>query len=137
MSLLRGRIDMERNAVARTSPNLLSFNQVATTLKTLMFGYYGRVSRVRRLEIEADHEPMIKLGIEWADDFLPTTCNEYEELLKRETEDDSLIPTMRQGTFALNATVLRVLAACFHGWREEVGEDVEPLAQFIRRQSFP
>ena len=134
--LLRGRIDMERNAVARTSPNLLSFNQVATTLKTLMFGYYGRVSRVRRLEIEADHEPMIKLGVEWADDFLPTTCNEYEELLKRETEDDSLIPTMRQGTFALNATVLRVLAACFHGWREEVGEDVEPLAQFIRRQSF-
>ena len=134
--LLRGRVDMERNSVARTSPNLLSFNQVATTLKTLLFGYYGRVSRVRSLEIEADHEPVVKIGIEWADDFLPATCKEYEELLKRETEDDSLIPAMRQGTFALNATVLRVLAACFHGWREEVGEDVEPLAQFIRGQSF-
>ena len=36
--LLRGRIEMERNTVARTSPNLLSFNQLATILKTLMFG---------------------------------------------------------------------------------------------------
>ena len=134
--LLRGRVDMERNSVARTSPNLLSFNQVATTLKTLMFGYYGRVSRVRSLEIEADYEPVVKLGIAWTDDFLPATCKEYEELLNRESDDDALIPSMRQGTFALNATVLRVLAACFHGWREEVGEDVELLARFIRGQSF-
>ena len=134
--LLRGRIDMERNSVARTSPNLLSFNQVATTLKTLVFGYYGRVSRERSLEIEADYEPVIKLGIEWTDDFLPATCKEYDELLNRESDDDALIPSMRQGTFALNATVLRVLAACFHGWREEIGEDVEPLARFIRGQSF-
>ena len=134
--LLRDRIEMERNTVARTNPNLLSFNQLATILKTLMFGYYGRVSRVRNLEIEADHEPLVQLGIVWADDFLPATCKEYEELLDRDTEDDLLIPMSRRETFALNATVLRVLAACFHSWREEVGNNVEPLARFIRSESF-
>ena len=134
--LLRGRIEMERNTVARTSPNLLSFNQLATILKTLMFGYYGRVSHVRSLEIEADHEPVVRLGLDWADNFLPETCREYEELLDREIKDDSLIPTLRRETFALNATVLRVLAACFHGWKEEVSQDVGQLAQFVRGESF-
>ena len=127
---------MERNTVARTSPNLLSFNQLATILKTLMFGYYGRVSHVRSLEIEADHEPVVRLGLDWADNFLPETCKEYEELLDREIKDDSLIPTLRRETFALNATVLRVLAACFHGWKEEVSQDVGQLAQFVRGESF-
>lgn len=134
--LLRGRIEMERNTVARTSPNLLSFNQLATVLKTLMFGYYGRVSRVRSLELEVEYEPIVRLGIEWADDFLPAACKDYEQLLNRETEDNLLIPMTRRETFALNATVLRVLAACFHGWRDEVGYDVEFLAQFIRSESF-
>ena len=134
--LLRGRIDMERNTVARTSRNLLSFNQLSTVLKTLMFGYYGRVSQIRSMELDVDYQPVVKLGIEWADDFLPATCNEYEQLLNRETEDDLLIPSLRRETFALNATVLRVLAACFHGWRDEVGPDVSPLAYFFRGHSF-
>ena len=134
--LLRGRIEMERNTVARTSPNLLSFNQLATVLKTLMFGYYGRVSRVRSLELEADYAPIVRIGIEWSDDFLLAACKDYEQLMNREVEDDLLIPMSRRETFALNATVLRVLAACFHGWREEVGDDMEPLARFIRSESF-
>lgn len=134
--LLRDRIEMERNTVARTNPNLLSFNQLATVLKTLMFGYYGRVSRVRSLEIEADHEPVVELGIEWADDFLPSICKEYAELLNREVDDDSLIPALRRQSFAINAIVLRVLAASFHGWREEVGQDFLPLVRFIQGESF-
>ena len=134
--LLRGRIEMERNTVARTSPTLLSFNQLATTMKTLMVGYYGRVSQVRSLDLQADHGPVLKLGLEWADEFLPASCDEYEKLLNRDDDDDNLIPIMRRESFALNATVLRVLAACFHGWRQEVGADVAELAAFIRGHSF-
>ena len=130
------RVEMERNTVARTSPCLLAFNQLATTLKTLMFGYFGRVSRVRSEELLADHEPIVKLGIEWADDFLPASCEVYEKLLGSEIDDTAEIPEMRRETFALNATVLRVLGACFHGWREEVGENTKPLAEFLRAHSF-
>jgi len=130
------RIEMERNTVVRTSPCLLTFNQLSTTLKTLMFGYYGRVSRIRNTELQVNHEPIVNLGIEWADDFLPACCSEYEQLLNPEVEDASVIPTMRRKTFALNATVLRVLAACFHSWREEMGETTEPLAEFLRGHSF-
>ena len=134
--LFRGRIEMERNTVARTSRNLLSFNQLSTVLKTLMFGYHGRVSQVRSLELDADYGPVVKLGVEWADNFLPATCTEYEQLLNREIEDDLLVPSLRSETFALNATVLRVLAACFHGWQEEVGPDLSLLAHFFRAHSF-
>ena len=130
------RIEMERNTVARTSPYLLAFNQLATTLKTLVFGYYGRVSKIRNMELQADHEPIVKLGIEWADNFLPASCEEYEELLSPEVDDVSAIPDIRRNSFAINATVLRVLAACFHGWREEVGEDTQQLAEFLRKHSF-
>ena len=133
---LRGRIEMERNTVARSSPNLLSFNQLATVLKTLMFGYYGRVSRDRSLELEADHQPIVHIGLEWADDFLPATCKLYEDLLRREADDQSLIPELRRGSFALNATVLRVLAACFHDWRKDGAQNMEPLTLYIRGQSF-
>ena len=130
------RVEMERNTVARTSPRLLAFNQLATTLKTLMFGYYGRVSRIRNEELQADHEPIVELGIKWADDFLPASCETYEKLLDSEIDDTLEIPEMRRETFALNATVLRVLGACFHGWREEVSENTKPLAQFLRAHSF-
>ena len=67
---------------------------------------------------------------------LPATCTEYEQLLNREIEDDLLVPSLRSETFALNATVLRVLAACFHGWQEEVGPDLSLLAHFFRAHSF-
>lgn len=130
------RVEMERNTVARTSPRLLAFNQLATTLKTLMFGYYGRVSRIRSEELQADHEPIVALGIKWADDFLPASCEIYEKLLNSEIDDALEIPEMRRETFALNATVLRVLGACFHGWREEVDENTKPLAEFLRAHSF-
>ena len=130
------RIEMERNTVARTSPRLLAFNQLSTTLKTLMFGYYGRVSRIRSEELQADHEPIVELGIKWADNFLPASCETYEKLLDSEIDDTLEIPELRRETFALNATVLRVFGACFHGWREEVDENTKPLAQFLRTHSF-
>ena len=109
-----------------------------------MFDYYGRVSQVRSLELDADYGPVVKLGVEWADDFLPATCKEYEQLLNRETEDDLLVPSLRSETFALNATVLRVLAACFHGWRGRSGTGCQSIGSFLARtflqqhpQEFP
>ena len=129
---LRDRIDMEHSMTPRMSPNILAFNQLATILKTLMYGYSGRVSRERKLEIAADYQPVVRLGIEWADDFLPSISQEYEQLLSHEID----IPTSRPTTFAFNATVLRVLAACFHGWREEVGNDAQSLIEYIRNESF-
>lgn len=133
---LRDRIEMERSTVSRTAPYLLSFNQLATVLKTLVVGYGGRVSKVRNEEYLADYEPVIKLGIEWADDFLPDSCEEYESLLSDDVEASEFIPSRRRETFAFNATIIRVLAGCFYSWREEVGKDTEVLAKYIRKHSF-
>ncbi len=134
--LFQGRIDMERSTIARTSPNLLSFNQLAAILKTLMFGYYGRVSRLRLKEFENDIEPVIKRGLDWADEFLPSSCRQYEDLLFGSDRDDTLIPLIRKDSFAFNATIFRVLAACYHGWITETGPNTDQLAQFLKSQSF-
>ena len=134
--LLRDRIDMERSTVARTAPYLLSFNQLAVVLKTLMVGYGGRISRVRNEEFLADYEPVIKRGLEWADDFMPSSCEEYDNLLNGDIEASEFIPDRRRETFAFNATIIRVLAGCFYSWYAEVSEDTEPLARYIRKHSF-
>ena len=39
--LLSGRVEMERASVARTSENIISINQLAMALKTLVVGYKG------------------------------------------------------------------------------------------------
>ncbi|MDP2326480.1 MAG: DNA sulfur modification protein DndB [Dehalococcoidia bacterium] len=133
-SLFSGRIEMNRSTVARTSESILAFNQLATILKTLMFGYYGRVSRVRNIELLADNSPAVDLGVEWADDFLVAARVEYERLADESEAPD--LTLLRSTTLAYNATVLRVLAAVFYHWRTEVGDDWKPLAAFLRKQSF-
>ena len=133
---LRDRIDMERSTVARTAPYLLSFNQLAVVLKTLVVGYGGRISRIRNEEFLADYESVIKRGLEWADDFMPSSCEEYDNLLNGDVEASEFIPERRRETFAFNATTIRVLAGCFYSWCAEVSEDTEPLARYIRRHSF-
>ena len=134
--LLRDTVDMERSTVARTAPYLLSFNQLATTLKTLMVGYGGRISKIRNEEYLADPEPIIKLGLEWGDDFMPASCEEYDSLLNGDVEASEFIPDRRRETFAFNATIIRVLAGCFYSWRQEVGDDTKLLANYLRKHSF-
>lgn len=132
--LFNGRVEMERSTIARTSGSLVAFPQLAEILRTLMYGYYGRVSRARNIELLEDRTPIIELGIAWADDFLPDSCETFEALMSNPDENDPAV--LRKTTFALNATVLRVLAACYYGWLTEVGPDVERLSTFLRSQSF-
>lgn len=108
--LFSGRVEMERNTVARTSSAIVAFPQLAEILRTLMYGYYGRVSRARNIELLADRTPIVELGLTWADDFLPLACDIYEKVIAGTDEADAA--TLRKTTFALNVTVLRVLAAC-------------------------
>ena len=46
-ALLNGNVEMERSTVSGTSDKLISYNQLATLLRTLQVGYYGRVSKQR------------------------------------------------------------------------------------------
>ncbi len=54
--LLDGNVEMERSTVSGTSDKLISYNQLATLLRTLQVGYYGRVSTQRALEFDASAE---------------------------------------------------------------------------------
>lgn len=125
-------IDMERSAVSQTSVKLLSFNQLATILKTLEFGYYGRASRVRSAELLTDFSSIVEKGQHFFDEFLPAAADEFNRLHGDELAAED-IPHERQLSFAFNNTVLRVLAGCYHDWGEE---DHQHLADFLRTQSF-
>lgn len=132
--LFAGRVEMNRASVPRSSPNIIAINQLAVTLKTLEVGYRRRVSRERNdgymLDLDSLHERCLR----WADDFMPAARDEYNDLMAGEI-DNSDIPDRRAKTMAYNATVIRILAGCYHEWTKG-GEDWEPLADFLRGTSL-
>ncbi len=132
--LFTGRVEMERTTVRRTSEYLIAINQLAATLKTLDVGYGGRVSRERNSEHMLDLNALYDRCLKWADDFLPAARSEYDDLIAGEI-DDSEIPRLRPSTFAFNASVIRILAGCYHEWTKD-GGDWKPLADFIREASL-
>ena len=51
---IKNYVEMNRSTTARTSDKLLTFNQLATNLKTLAYGYFGRASQIRSQEADND-----------------------------------------------------------------------------------
>ena len=110
-------VEMNISIVPRTSSKLVAFNQLAVNLRTLMFGYYGRVSRNRRLELDNDVQSIVDLGIKWTDDFLPNAREEYLDLQDQNLDED-FVPKARNRTLAYHGTMLRILAGVCHSWQE-------------------
>ena len=129
-----GRVEMERTSVSRSSPNIIAINQLAMALKTLEVGYTGRVSRERNEEYMLDLDSLYERCLEWADDFMPTARDEYNDLMSGEI-DNSEIPQQRAETMAYNATLIRIIAACYHEWTKD-GSEWQPLADFLQEASL-
>ncbi|MDE2855659.1 MAG: DGQHR domain-containing protein [Chloroflexota bacterium] len=132
--LLGGRVEMERTTPSLRSNNLLAINQLARCLKVLCFGYGGRASRLRILEAEHNYHDLIDLGVSWADEFLPSARHEYEILLDIELEED-YIAENRSMHLAYSASVLQLLAGCYHQW-DELGREFDELTGWLRNQDF-
>ena len=132
--LFAGRVEMERASVSRHNRNIIAINQLAMTLRTLEVGYGGRVSSNRNDEYMLDIESLHNRCWTWADDFMPAAREEYSDLMAGEI-DNADIPDKRAETMAYNATVIRILAGCYHEWTKN-GDDWKPLARFIREASL-
>ena len=132
--LFAGRVEMERASVARTSHNIIAINQLAMTLKTMEVGYKGRIRKDRDAEYMLDLDSLYERCLTWADDFMPAARKEYNDLMAGEV-DNSDIPQERANTMAYNATVIRILAGCYHEWTKD-GSDWRPLAEFLRGASL-
>ena len=131
---LKGRVEMERASVARSSPNIISVNQLADTLRTIEVGIKGRVSKERNDEYLTNVDELVDRCWVWSDEFMPAAREEYDDLLVGEI-DNSEIPEMRSHTMAFNATFIRILAGCYHEWTKG-GADWQPLADLIRAASL-
>lgn len=124
-------IEMNRSTIARTSDKLMSFNQLATNLKTLEVGYFGRVSRDKSQEADNNIEDIINKGLEWVDDFLPQSREEYLNLSNADFDSD-YVPKERADTLAYNGTMLRILAGAYYEWRQQFPPlRADLLASFI------
>ena len=132
--LFVGRVEMERATVSRSSHNIIAINQLAATLKTLEVGYKGRVSKDRNDGYMLDLDSLYERCWTWADGFMPEARDEYSDLIAGEI-DNSDIPQKRVETMAYNATVIRILAGCYHEWTKD-DEDWKPLAEFLRGVSL-
>lgn len=124
-------VEMERSTIARASDKLISFNQLATNLKTLEFGYFGRASQDRLQEAANNMQGIIDKGLEWTDDFLPQAREEYLNLLNSDIDPD-YVSRERPKTLAYNGTMLRILAGAYHEWhKQNPPMDADILASFI------
>ena len=132
--LFRGRVEMERASVSRSSHCIIAINQLAMTLKTLEVGLPGRVSKDRNDSYLLNLESLLARCLEWADEFMPAARDEYNDLKVGEI-DNSDIPQERAKTMAFNATVIRILAGCYHEWKK-AGRDWNLLARFFHRQAL-
>ena len=131
---LGGRIERERPTVARSSPNIIAINQLATTLKVVEVGIKGRVSQELNNQYLTSVDELVDRCWAWSDEFMPAAREEYDNLLSGDL-DNFEIPEMRTRTMAFNATVIRILAGCYHEWLKD-NADWKPLADFIRSASL-
>ncbi len=132
--LFAARVEIERASVARTSDCIIAINQLSVTLKTLEVGYKGRVSKDLSDQYMLSLDDLYERCGIWADDFMPSAREEYERLIAGDI-DNSEIPQTRSTSLAYNATVIRLLAGCYHEWTRD-GADWQPLADFIRSASL-
>ncbi|MCY3609753.1 MAG: DGQHR domain-containing protein [Acidimicrobiaceae bacterium] len=129
--LLDGNVEMERSTVSGTSDKLISYNQLATLLRTLQVGYYGRVSKQRALEFDENDELISGPGERFFT-FLTKTRDEYRRL----TSGDAQPSRERRNTLAFNNTVLRVIAAVWHEWVVRREKDDTVLVELFKDADF-
>jgi hypothetical protein len=132
--LFGGRVEKERASVPRTSECIIAINQLSATLKTVQVGYRGRVSKDLSDQYMLTLDDLNERCWTWSDDFMPSAREEYEWLVAGDI-DNSEIPLSRATSMAYNATVIRLLAGCYHEWTRD-GSDWKPLAEFIRSASL-
>ena len=134
--LFNGRVDMERTSVPRSSHNIIAINQLATTLRTLELGIAGRFSAARNDDLVRNLDALCDRCLVWADDFMPSARDEYNDLMAGEI-DNSDLPAQRKATMAFNATAIRIFAGCYHEWcnKDPGGQmnDWATLSSFIRQ----
>ena len=132
--LFMKRVEMERASVSHTSENIIAINQLSLTLKTLEVGYKGRVSKDLSDQYMLTLEDLNDRCRTWSDDFMPAARDEYDWLMNGDI-DNSEIPQQRATSLAYSATVIRLLAGCYHEWIKD-DSDWQPLAEFIRSSSL-
>ena len=128
--LFGGRVEMNRTKVAPRSHRLISINQLAETLKTLVLGYSGRNSRARNSTFIQDIDDLFARCLSWADEFMPAARLEYAGLVAGEIANEH-IPLHRSESLAYSTTFMRILAGCHYGWCSD-DLDWQPLATFLR-----
>ena len=132
------RVEMERTQVPRSSSGIIAINQLERAIKNLELGYKGRVSQKLQFEYRQQGqeglENLYNRCLEWADQFMPQARDEYQDLYNGALSA-SEIATRRTRSLAFNATVLQVLAACYHEWLK-THDDWSQLAAFIRQADF-
>ena len=128
--LFGGRVEMNRTTVALRSQCLISINQLAETLKTLVLGYSGRNTRARNSTFIQDIDDLFARCLSWADEFMPAARREYAALAAGEVANEH-IPLHRTESLAYSTTFMRILAGCYCDWCPD-NSGREPLAAFVR-----
>ena len=102
-SLFRGRIEMERPSVPRTSDRVMSINQLARVLKAVAIGQGRRITKERNLSYMDNLDSLYTECLAWTDQFLSAAREEYEALTYGDSDSQS-IPLLRSRSRLVDVT---------------------------------
>ena len=136
--LFGGRVEMERAMVPGSSECIVAINQLANAVKAAELGISPKVAALRKSSL-LDVDDLCEHGMEWADDFMPSARDEYNDLTAGNL-DQAEIPELRKETLVFNAIHIRVFAGCYFEWTRGHGSEDRghwnTLAESIRGSSF-
>jgi hypothetical protein len=123
--LLRGRVDMERDRMAKGSKNLIGAKHVTDLTRGVMFGISGRTSKLREA---AFTDAQV---VERVKNFLDCLTTSFPDLAA--VADESITPQqLRDRSLLGSSGMLRVLSAVYRNLLERFDAGQEDIAEFFR-----
>jgi hypothetical protein len=125
-ALLKGRVDLEQDRMARNNPNLMGAKHVAEIVRTLQVGIEGRISK--RLEDELREDALVQKTNNFLDVLLES-FPPFEQIVEDELAPDEL----RKGSFLGSTATHRVLAGVYAELVDRHKLDDDEVTEFFRK----
>lgn len=122
--LLRGNVDMDRDRILGSNPNLLGARHVADIIRIIEVGLSGRVTRRRETELNERHL------VKQSNEFFDTLIASFQDLAAI-TEGSLTVPELRARSLLGSTVMMRVLAGAYNVLMKEQGKSVGEIAAFF------
>lgn len=129
-SLLKGKVDLDKDRVGGTNPNLIGAGPLADIVRILQVGIGGKVSAAAE-KIAADDPDVERAYADTANRFFDALAGGFPDLADI-VDGTKTAADLRDTSMVPSTTVLRILAGVFHNLEAD-GMDDAAITRFFSR----